>query len=169
MAVKSKIDRPRLLAGEEVFSPDFRLPMEHGFSAAFELIMDIYDCDYSMISSCQAVAQWAGDGFTRIAGLEPVGEAEAPDFGHAKKKTAGPSVTQLLVNGSNISHYSVNWLMIVANIVSEKGFPLKKAIEHTMDYFQGKYAVCWILPRGISRQNIQDIADHTYIFAVEKN
>jgi len=168
MAVKSKVYKPRFLESAEVFSPDFKLPMDQGFSSAFELIMDIYDCDYSMISSCQAVAEWAAGGFSKITGLEPVGNAEAPDFGHAKKKTAGPSVTQLLANGSNISHYSVNWLMIVVNVVSEKGFPLRGAIEYTMDYFQGKYAVCWILPRGISRQNIKDIADHSYIFSVEK-
>jgi spermidine synthase len=168
MAVKSKVYKPRFLESAEVFSPDFKLPMDQGFSSAFELIMDIYDCDYSMISSCQAVAEWAAGGFSKITGLEPVGNAEAPDFGHAKKKTAGPSVTQLLANGSNISHYSVNWLMIVVNVVSEKGFPLRRAIEYTMDYFQGKYAVCWILPRGISRQNIKDIADHSYIFSVEK-
>ncbi len=168
MAVKSKVYKPRFLESAEVFSPDFMLPMDQGFSSAFELIMDIYDCNYSMISSCQAVAEWAAEGFLKITGLEPVGNAEAPDFGHAKKKTAGPSVTQLLANGSNISHYSVNWLMIVVNVVSEKGFPLRRAIEYTMDYFQGKYAVCWILPRGISRQNIKDIADHSYIFSVEK-
>jgi hypothetical protein len=168
MAVKSKVYKPRFLESAEVFSPAFKLPLEQGFSSAFELIMDIYDCDYSMISSCQAVAEWAAEGFSKITGLEPVGNAEAPDFGHAKKKTAGPSVTQLLANGSNISHYSMNWLMFVVNVVSEKRFPLRRAIEYTMDYFQGKYAVCWILPRGISRQNIKDIADHTYIFSVEK-
>jgi len=168
MAIKSKIYRPRLMGSADVFSPDFRLPMDQGFSSAFELIMDIYDCDYSMISSCEAVSRWAAEGFSKAAGLEPIGRAEAPDFGHAKKKTAGPSVTQLLAKGSNISHYSVNWLMIVANIVSGRGFPLRKAIEYTMDYFQGKYAVCWILPRGISSQNIKDIADRTAIFAVEK-
>jgi len=168
MAVKSKIYRPRLLESSGVFSPDFKLPMEQGFSSAFELIMDIYDCDYSMISSCDAVSRWAAEGFAKVAGLEPVGCAEAPDFGHAKKKTAGPSVTQLLAKGSNISHYSVNWLMIVVNIFSEKAFPLRRAVEYTMDYFGGKAAVCWILPRGISSQNIKDIADHTAIFAVEK-
>ncbi len=168
MAVKSKVYRPRLLDSEEVFSPDFKLPMEEAFSAAFELILDIYDCDYSMISSCEAVSRWAAEGFGKVTGLQSVGRAEAPDFGHAKKKTAGPSVTQLLAKGSNISHYSVNWLMIVVNIVSDKGFPLRKAIDSTMDYFRGKHAVCWILPRGISRQNIKDIADHTTIFDVEK-
>ena len=168
MAVKSRVYKPRLLESATVFSPDFKLPMDQGFSAAFELIMDIYDCDYSRISSCEAVAQWAAEGFPKTTGLEPVGKAEAPDFGHANKKTAGPSVTQLLAKGSNISHYSVNWLMIVVNIVSKKGFPIRKAIEYTMDYFQGKYAVCWILPRGISSPNIKDIADCTSIFSVEK-
>ena len=35
----------------------------------------------------------------RLAGLKTIGKPDAPDFGHAKKKTAGPSVTQLLRGG----------------------------------------------------------------------
>jgi hypothetical protein len=90
-----------------------------------------------------------------------------PDFGHAKKKTAGPSVVQLLEGGSNISHYSVNWLMIVVNVVANQGVDLEKAIRRTMKYFKGKYAVCWLLPRGNTDQSLKRIADNTFIFAVE--
>ena len=129
--------------------------------------MDIYDCEYDKISSPAAVARWAGIEFPKITGLKTVGKADAPDFGHAKKKTAGPSVVQLLKGGSNISHYSVNWLMIVVNIVCQTGIPLEKAIRQTMKYFKGKYAVCWLLPRGSIGQSLKKIADNTYVFAVE--
>jgi hypothetical protein len=165
--ILSKVHKPKLVDSAEVFSSHFKLPAERGLSSAFELIMDIYDCDYSRISSCEAVAQWAGVEFRKASGLAPVGKPDAPDFGHAKKKTAGPSVTQLLKRGSNISHYSMNWLMIVVNIVSQDIFPVRNVIENAMRYFRGKYAACWILPRGLKTENIAEIADSTLIFSVE--
>ncbi|MDP2914023.1 MAG: polyamine aminopropyltransferase [Candidatus Aminicenantes bacterium] len=160
--------RPKLVESAVVFAPDFRLPMERSLSSAFELIMDIYDCDYSRISNCDTVARWASVEFPKASGLAALGEPDAPDFGHAKKKTAGPSVIQLLERGSNISHFSMNWLMIVVNIVSREAYPVRKVIENAMRYFRGKTAVCWIVPRGLKTHNIADIADNTLIFSVEQ-
>jgi len=162
----SNVFQPRLADSAEVFTAGFPFFKERG-AAEFELVMDIYDCEYDRISSSPAVAHWAGVEFPRMTGLKAVGRADAPDFGHAKKKTAGPSVIQLLKGGSNISHYSVNWLMIVVNVVVNKEFNLKNAILRTMKYFNGKYAVCWLLPRGNSGQPLKKIAENTYIFLVE--
>ena len=162
----SPVFQPRLVESVEAFSPGFPFFKERG-GAEFELIMDIYDCEYEKISSPVVVARWAGVEFPKVTGLRPVGKADAPDFGHAKKKTAGPSVVQLLKGGSNISHYSINWLMIVINIVASQEFSLEKAIRKTMGYFKGKYAVCWLLPRGNTGNSLKRIADNTYIFMVE--
>jgi hypothetical protein len=159
---------PKMIECSKVFSKDFKLPMEEGFSSAFELIIDIYGCNYSKIASSKAVARWASADFCRAVKLNPVGKAEAPDFGHAKKKTSGPSVTQLLKQGSNISHYSVNWLMIMSNIVSTRPYSIKKALASAMKYFKGDRAVCWLLPRGCEGKNIKQIAEKTLIFEVNK-
>jgi spermidine synthase len=166
--VLSRIYHPRLVESAAIFAPDFRLPQERGLSSAVELIMDIYDCDYSRISNCETVARWAGAEFREASGLATVGRPDAPDFGHAKKKTAGPSVIQFLKQGSNISHFSMNWLMIVVNIVTRDAFPVRKVIENAMRYFGGKSAVCWIVPRGLKIQNIAEIAENTLIFSVEQ-
>jgi spermidine synthase len=165
-AKMSQVFQPRLVESAEIFAPDFPFFREKE-SAAFELVMDIYDCEYEKISSPAVVARWAGVEFPKATGLRPVGKSDAPDFGHAKKKTAGPSVVQLLEGGSNISHYSVNWLMIVVNVVANQGVDLEKAIRRTMKYFKGKYAVCWLLPRGNTGQSLKRIANSTFIFAVE--
>jgi spermidine synthase len=162
----SRVFQPRLVGSAEAFAPDFPF-FRSGEAANFELVMDIYNCEYEKISSSPVVARWAGVEFPKATGLLPVGKADAPDFGHAKKKTAGPSVTQLLRGGSNISHYSVNWLMIVVNVVSGEKFLLERAIRQTMKYFKGKYAVCWLLPRGGNGQQLKRVAENTYIFAVE--
>jgi spermidine synthase len=167
-AIASDIYHPKFIHSSEVFSSNFKLPMENDFSQAFELIIDLHNCDYSMISSRQAVAQWASDKFCKMTGLELVGKPYAPDFGHAKKKTAGPSVTQFFKKGSNISHYSTNWLMILVNIVSQEKFSIKKLLKYTLDYFKAKYAICWILPRGLSSHDVKNTADKTLIFEVEK-
>jgi spermidine synthase len=160
--------RPKLVDCAAVFSPDFKLPVETGFSKAFELIIDVYDCNYSMIASSKAVAKWASSNFCHAAKLSPIGKSDAPDFGHAKKKTSGPSVTQLLKEGSNISHYSVNWLLIVINLVSRKPFSLKKALASTLKYFKGERAVCWLIPRGTENKNLRQVADQSLIFEVNR-
>jgi len=162
----SRVFRPHLVDSAEVFAANFPFFSEKG-TGEFELIMDIYDCDYEKISSSPVVARWASEEFPKATGLRPVGKADAPDFGHAKKKTAGPSVVQLLKGGSNISHYSVNWLMIVVNVVARQAFNLERAVRLTMKYFKGKYAVCWLLPRGSAGQPLKKIAGNTYIFTVE--
>jgi spermidine synthase len=159
---------PRFTEPLKVFSRNFKLPVEEGFSRAFELIIDVYDCDYSRISSTEAVAKWASEDFCNAAGFEPIGKAEAPEFGHSKKKTSGPSVTQLFKDGSNISHYSVNWLMIVINIVSGREFSIRKVLASGMKYFRGERAICWLLPRACGSKNIRQIAEHTFIFEVLK-
>jgi hypothetical protein len=162
----SQVFQPRLIESAEAFAREFSFFSEKG-TAQFELIMDLYDCDYAKISSPAVVARWAGNEFPKTTGLKTIGKADAPDFGHAKKKTAGPSVVQLLQGGSNISHYSVNWLMIVINVVARKEFSLQKAISQTMKYFKGKYAVCWLLPRGNAGQSLKKLADNTFIFEVK--
>ncbi len=164
----AKIHHPRLIDSGTLFSDKFKTPMETGLSSAYELILDVYDCDYSVISSCDSVARWASQEFPRSAGVKIVGPADAPDFGHAKKKTSGPSVTQLLQGGSNISHYSENWLMIVINIVLAERIPLREAIEKTLAYFKGSSAIGWIVPRGLKSADMKAITDQTYLFQLTK-
>jgi hypothetical protein len=165
-AKSARVFQPRLIESAEAFARDFPF-FRNKESEEFELVMDIYDCDYDKISKPAVVARWAGSEFPKYTGLKTVGKADAPDFGHAKKKTAGPSVVQLLKGGSNISHYSVNWLMIVVNVVARQEFPLEKSICKTMKYFRGKYAVCWLLPRGSFNHSLKQVAASTYIFGVK--
>lgn len=162
----AKALRPRLVDSAQVFAPGFDF-FRAGGAPQFELVLDIYGCEYEKIASPAAVAAWAGDVFPKITGLKTVGKVDAPDFGHAKKKTAGPSVIQLFKGGSNISHYAANWLMIVVNIVSDRPFDLKSAVLRTMKYFKGRHAICWLLPRGITGEPLKKIAAKTYIFSVE--
>lgn len=158
---------PILAKTKYVFSNKFNLPISKDGAPAFELIMDLYDCDYNIVASCEAVKKWAKD-FCKVIGVAAVGKTDAPDFGHAKKKTAGPSAVQFFDKGSNISHYSSNWLAMLVNIVSRQEFDLKKAIRYTMKFFKAGKAMCWILPRGLKGE-AGLIAKKTIIFEVNKN
>jgi hypothetical protein len=75
--ILSQVHRPRLADSLEVFLSDFKLPMERGLSSAFELVMDIYDCDYSRISNCDTVARWAAVEFRKASGLTVLGTPDA--------------------------------------------------------------------------------------------
>lgn len=162
---KEKEYLPVLNNSKKVFSSNFKNNFFNNLPA-FELVMDLYDCNYDSIASCEKVKKWAFD-FCKVANVRPIGKADAPDFGHAKKKTAGPSVAQFFDQGSNISHYSANWLAVFINIVSRKPFDLKAVIEYTMNFFKAGKAICWLLPRGTGN-NAAKIAKKTTIFEVIK-
>jgi hypothetical protein len=51
--------------------------------------------------------------------------------------------------------------------VSSQRFSIEKTIRKTMKYFKGKYAVCWLLPRGVAGQPLKKVAENTFVFEVE--
>lgn len=155
---------PTLIKAEKIFSPKFKFPTDLG-APAFELVMDLYNCDFPTIASTKEVARWAKE-LTLELGLKPIGKTNAPDFGHAKKKTAGPSVVQFFEGGSNISHYSINWLAIFVNIVSQKEIDLKRAMAFTVKFFKAGRLIGWIIPRG-EKKNIRKLAKSTYVFEIK--
>ena len=112
-----------------------------------ELIVDLYDCDYSVISSREKIKQFAEE-MCKVIKMKPYGKPLIPDFGFSLSKTAGPSLVQLIESSSITAHYSPHWQMVCLNIFTCKSFDAKVALNFAKEFFGSKRAVAHLLKRG---------------------
>ncbi|HUV81004.1 MAG TPA: polyamine aminopropyltransferase [Patescibacteria group bacterium] len=112
-----------------------------------ELIIDLYDCDYSVITSRKKLYQFAKD-LCEVLKMKPYGEPIIPDFGFALSKTAGFSLVQLIESSSITAHYSPYWKIVCLNIFTCKSFDIGKAFQFVKNFFGADRAVAFILKRG---------------------
>lgn len=112
-----------------------------------ELIADLYDCDYSIISSKKKLYQFAKQ-MCQVIKMKPYGEPLIPDFGHALSKTAGPSLVQLIESSSITAHYSPHWRLVCLNIFTCASFDPQKALDFARKFFGSGRAAAHLLKRG---------------------
>ncbi len=112
-----------------------------------ELVVDLYGCDYSIITSRKKLRQFAKE-LCRVIGMKPYGEPLIPDFGFALAKTAGPSLIQLIESSSITAHYSPYWGMVCMNIFTCKSFDPEKTLEFVKKFFGADRARAFLLKRG---------------------
>ncbi|MDO8424473.1 MAG: polyamine aminopropyltransferase [bacterium] len=112
-----------------------------------ELVVDLYDCDYSIISSREKLYQFARQ-MCEVINMKPYGEPLIPDFGHSLSKTAGPSLVQLIESSSITAHYSPHWRMVCLNVFTCTTFDPQKALEFAKRFFGSGRAVAFLLKRG---------------------
>lgn len=112
-----------------------------------ELVVDLYDCDYSIISSREKLHQFVRR-MCEVIKMKPYGEPLIPDFGHGMSKTAGPSLVQLIESSSITAHYSPHWRMVCLNIFTCTYFDSQKALQFAKDFFVSGRTVAFLLKRG---------------------
>jgi hypothetical protein len=59
--------------------------------------------------------------------------------------------------------------MIVVNLFSRSPIPLRRVITQAMDFFEGKKAYAWILPRGMKGRSLKEVAENTVLFEVRRD
>lgn len=112
-----------------------------------ELIADLYDCDYSVITSQKKLRQFARE-ICEIIKMKPYGEPLIPDFGFSLSKTAGPSMVQLIESSGITVHFSPHWRLVCLNIFTCKSFDAEKAFKFAKEFFESQRAVAYLLKRG---------------------
>ncbi|OHA06135.1 MAG: hypothetical protein A3B29_01700 [Candidatus Sungbacteria bacterium RIFCSPLOWO2_01_FULL_51_34] len=130
-----------------------------------ELILDLYGCDYSVISSKKRLAKFARE-ICAVIGMKPFGKPIIPDFGFAKSKTAGPSLVQLIETSAVTAHYSTHWGMVLKNIFTCSTLDVKKAVEFCMKYFGADVAKWELKIRG---SRIVNIGREQHAYMTERN
>ena len=112
-----------------------------------ELIVDLYDCDYSVISSREKLYQFSRK-MCQVIKMKPYGQPLIPDFGHSLSKTAGPSLVQLIASSSIVAHYSPHWRLVCLNIFTCTSFDPASALQFAKDFFGAARSVAFLLKRG---------------------
>ena len=112
-----------------------------------ELIVDLYDCNYSLLNSTVALRRFVKE-LCQIIKMKPYGEPLIPDFGHSLSKTSGPSLVQLIESSSITAHFSPHWRVICLNIFSCTDFDSRKAVEFAKEFFGAGRTVAFLLKRG---------------------
>ena len=120
-----------------------------------ELIIDLYDCDYSTLTSREKLYRFAKE-LCKVIKMKPYGEPLIPDFGYALSKTAGPSLVQLIESSSITAHYSPHWRMVCLNIFTCKSFDAVAALKYVKEFFKAERATAFLLKRGVRAfENLQ--------------
>jgi len=103
----------------------------------YELIMDLSECDLSVMRSAKKIREYA-DKLCKLIKMKKYGKALVPYFGTDKPFTAGYSLVQLIETSSITGHFSEHWKTAYINIFSCKVYDEKLALEFTREFFKAK-------------------------------
>lgn len=112
-----------------------------------ELIVDLYDCDYEVITSHEKLRQFAKE-MCETIGMKAYGEPMIPDFGFSLSKTAGPSLVQLIESSAITAHYSPHWKLVCLNVFTCKSFDPQKTLDFAKKFFRSTRARAFLTRRG---------------------
>ena len=112
-----------------------------------EIIVDLKGCDYEKLNSPEEIKRFAGE-LCKVINMVPFGKPWVPDFGHAKSRTAGPSLVQLIETSSITGHYGVHWLRLCLNVFTCSTLEALKAVKFSMNFFGAKHAEWELRRRG---------------------
>jgi S-adenosylmethionine/arginine decarboxylase-like enzyme len=112
-----------------------------------ELVIDLYDCDYSVITSQKKLLQFAKE-VCEVINMKPFGKPFVADFGNALSKTMGPSLVQLIESSSITAHYSPHWRVVCMNVFTCTSFDPQKTLKFVKEFFGSGRAVAFLLKRG---------------------
>ncbi|OGZ96122.1 MAG: hypothetical protein A2847_01240 [Candidatus Sungbacteria bacterium RIFCSPHIGHO2_01_FULL_50_25] len=120
--------------------------------------LDLFGCDHARISSADEIKRFARE-ICRVIEMKPFGEPLVPDFGHAKSRTAGPSLVQLIETSAITAHFSPHWRTLHLDIFTCSTLEAFKAVEFSARFFGAERADWELRIRGRISRDIP--ADHS--------
>lgn len=112
-----------------------------------ELIIDLYDCDYSVTTSREKIYRFAKE-LCKVIKMKPYGKPLIPDFGYSLSKTAGPSLVQLIESSSITAHFSPHWKIVCLNIFTCTNFDPEETLQFVKKFFGAGKTRAFILKRA---------------------
>ncbi|MCM8786517.1 MAG: S-adenosylmethionine decarboxylase [Candidatus Omnitrophica bacterium] len=103
----------------------------------YELIMDLFECDQSVITSKKKLQMYV-DKLCKLIKMKKFGKTLIPLFGANKPHTKGYSLVQLIETSSITGHFSQLWNTAYINIFSCKAYNHKLAAQFTKKFFGAK-------------------------------
>lgn len=112
----------------------------------YELIMDLYECDQSIISSKEKLQEYT-DELCELIKMKKYGKTLLPYFGEKEAFTKGYSLVQLIETSSITGHFSEFWKTAYINIFSCKKYNQVLAKKFTKQFFKAKTIKATLLKR----------------------
>ena len=103
----------------------------------YELIMDLYECDISIISSKKKLQEYI-DRLCKLIRMKKYGKTWIPYFGEKRPHTKGYSLIQLIETSSITGHFSEEKKSAYINLFSCKPYNAEKAKNFTKSFFKAK-------------------------------
>ena len=103
----------------------------------YELVMDLYGCDKSIISSKKKLQEYI-DKLCKLIKMKKFGKTLLPYFGEKAAFTKGYSLVQLIETSSITGHFSDFWGTAYINIFSCKKYNKDIAKKFTSKFFKAK-------------------------------
>ena len=103
----------------------------------WELILDLYECDDTVISSEKKIKEFAIK-LCKILKMKAYGDPMTPYFGLNNEHTKGYSLLQFIETSSITGHFSEFTRSAYINIFSCKAYDIEKAEKFSKDFFRAK-------------------------------
>lgn len=112
--------------------------MPHSEAAfGWELILDLYECDYDAISSEEVIQRFARE-LCKVLDMKAYGDPQTPYFGEKQEHTKGYSLLQFIETSSITGHFSETTRAAYINIFSCKGYDFRRVKTFTKAFFGAK-------------------------------
>lgn len=112
-----------------------------------ELIIDMAGCNQETIKSAEKMKEFVTK-LCDILKMKRYGETIIEDFGHAKFRTSGFSVVQLIETSSIVAHISNYWGYVCLNIFTCMKLDAQEVIRFTKEFFEAEKIKAILIKRG---------------------
>lgn len=161
-----------LYYGHEVHRAAFMLPpyVKNRLETVYgwKLYLEVEGCDLDVTDSREKCEEFIKQLCKKID-MKPFGPFQYHDFGHAKSKTSGPSIVQLIETSSIVAHIS-NWWdgTMFIDIWTCKEFDPSVAIDFTREFFGARVAFGTFHECGSARNSREKKVHHLKDFVSER-
>lgn len=113
-----------------------------------ELLLDLYGCDFSVMTSPGKIAEFKRE-MCQVIGMKTYGEVVVtPAFGEGKTRTAGFSSLQWIETSSLVGHYADHLRIVFQDIFTCAKLEAVAAVKFAMEFFGAEEAFWLVVPRG---------------------
>jgi len=112
-----------------------------------ELILNLYDCDSSIISDGVQIKKFVIDLCDNIIHMKRYGEPLIPHFGHENPITSGYSLVQLIETSSITAHFSEYKKAVYLNIFSCAWYDAEVTKQFCQNFFKAKHVTSHLIER----------------------
>lgn len=112
-----------------------------------ELIIDMAGCNQETIKSAERIKEFVVK-LCDVIKMKRYGDTIIEDFGHAKFRTSGFSIVQLIETSSIVAHISNYWGYVCLNVFTCAKFDPQEVVRFVKEFFEAEKIKAVLIKRG---------------------